>query len=371
LKKEADMGGATVADICLGGTDSSGATILTVYTKIQKRYAIYKTDEGVSIQFADDPDRGDAQRIALAPLNPLRGQISGLIDGWRSSVDEGDRVRAALFDRRVAGALCAALQGCPGAVGHATTLLEEVKADVIAERTSKARVLYAVSAAGMAALLILIASLFTWNGYQNVYAYSPDAMMLWLGVGAAALGALFSVAIGLQSRAILTDLQRRQNVSDAILRVMIGSISGLVLIDLLLSQLVTVQIGNSAAITAVSPHSWLVAAFAAFLAGFSERLVPNLLEEGAAAAVRGRAPGGANPLAGPPPAPAARGPAPPPPAAPGPGGAAPPAAGLGSPPDAEDDLDGCAEGSTLADDEVTHDVELPAAQGGVEEAQPA
>jgi hypothetical protein len=363
--------GGTVADICLGGSDSSGATILTVYTKIQKRYAIYRTAEGVSIQFADDPERGDAQRIALAPLSPLRGQISGLIDGWRGSENEGDRVRAALFDRRVAGALGAALQGCPGAVGHATTLLEEVKADVIAERTSKARVVYAVSAGTTAALLILLASLFTWNGYRNVYAYSPDAMLLWLGVGAGGLGAFFSVAIGLQSRAILTDLQTRQNVSDAILRVMIGSISGLVLIDLLLSELVTVTIGHGEAISVVGPHSWLIAACAAFLAGFSERLVPSLLEEGAAAAAHGGAPGGANPLAGPPPAPAVPAPAAPPLAVPGAGGAAPSAAGPSGPPDAEDDLDGCVEGGALADEEATRDVELPAAEGGVEEAQPA
>jgi hypothetical protein len=362
--------GGTVADICLGGSDSSGAAILTVYTKIQKRYAIYRTAEGVSIQFADDPERGDAQRIALAPLSPLRGQISGLIDGWGSSENEGDRVRAVLFDRRVAGALGAALQGCPGAVGYATTLLEEVKADVIAERTSKARVLYAVSAGTTAALLMILASLFTWTGYRNVYPYSPDAMLLWLGIGAGGLGALFSVAIGLQSRAILTDLQTRQNVSDAISRVMIGSISGLVLIDLLLSQLVTVTIGHGEPISVIGQHSWLIAAFAAFLAGFSERLVPSLLEEGAAAAAHGRAPGGANPLAGPPPATVAQAPAALPPPAPGPG-AAPPATGSGSPPDAEEDLDGCAEGSTLSDDEVTHDVELPAAEGGVEEAQPA
>jgi hypothetical protein len=253
------------------------------------------------------------------------------------------------------------------------TLLEDTKADVVAERTSKARVLYAVSAAATAAVLILFASLFTWNGYRNVYAYSADAMLLWLAVGAAALGAFFSVAIGLQSRAILTDLQTRQNVSDAILRVMIGSISGLVLIDLLLSELITVQIGNGAAIAAVGPHSWLIAAFAAFLAGFSERLVPSLLEQGAAAAVRGRAPAGANPLAGPPPAPAGPGPAAPAavPAAPGPGAGAPPAAAPNIPHDAEEDLDGCVEGTPLSEDEVTHDVELPAAQGGVEQAQPA
>jgi hypothetical protein len=64
------MGGTTVAEICLGGTDSAGAAILFIYTKIRTRYAIYKTDEGVAVQFADDPQLGDAQRIALAPLNP-------------------------------------------------------------------------------------------------------------------------------------------------------------------------------------------------------------------------------------------------------------------------------------------------------------
>ena len=281
-----------VAEICKGGTDSSGAEILTVYTKIHGLYAVYRTPERVLIQFADDAKRGNAQRAAVAPLNPLRGQISGLIDGWRSSGKESEAARASLFDSRIADALGIALQETKCAPEHARALLASIKDDVIAERTSRARVVYGVSAATTAAVLICLACLFTWSVYERIYEFSADARLLWLAVGAGALGALFSVAIGLQSRQILTDLQQRENVSDAVLRVMIGSISGLVLVGLLQSQLFTVTLGDSP-IAAVGPRSWLIGAFMAFLAGFSERLVPSLLEEKVTAAEGGR-----NPLAG-------------------------------------------------------------------------
>ena len=287
----------TVAEIVKDGSDTSGAKILTVYTKILGRYAIYRTEERVLIQFADDPKRGDAQRMAVAPLNPLRGQINGLIDGWRMSGNDSEEARASLFDSRIADALGIALQGTNCAVEHAMALLAAIKDDVVAERTSRARVIYGVSAATTAAALICLACLFTWSAYQSIYEFSADGRLLWLAVGAGALGALFSVAIGLQSRQILTDLQRRENVSDAVLRVMIGSISGLVLAGLIQSQLFTVNLGGGLN-PATGPRSWLIAAFIAFLAGFSERLVPSLLEEKARAAQGGREGAGTNPLTG-------------------------------------------------------------------------
>lgn len=352
------MGGSTVADIVIGGTDSAGATILTVYSKFLGDHAVYRTSERVVVQLADDAARADQQKALLAPLNPLRGQISGLIDGWRSSPDPGDQTRAMLFDRRVADALCTGLEGSSA---QAETLLAAIKDDIVAERTSRARVSYLVGALAATALLIFFACLFTWSQYRDhIYRYSNEGTRLWLGVGAGALGALFSSAIGIRSRQILTDLQKRENILDAILRIGIGGVAGLVLVALLQSKLVTVNLG-SVPVGGSEAIGWLILAIVAFLAGFSERIVPTLLDQASAAA--GRAGGGpANPLAGADPNRV--------PPGTGGGGAVPSPSPAPVPPDEtgeDNEVDCCPADPDVGTGEPTHDVELPPASGGVEE----
>ena len=365
------MNGTTVADIVSGGKDSAGADILCVYAKVSQIYAVYRTPERVVIQYADDPALGADQRKALAPLNPLRGQINGLIDGWRADERYEPTARAKLFDRRVADALVMGLQGDPA---HAEALLAEVKADLIEERTSPARVSYMIWAAVAAGAIVLLALVLA----RTLFGDDDTVSGLWLGTAAGAIGALFSTAIGMRTRAILTDLQWRENRMDAILRIGIGAIAGAVLVGLLLSDLIELtvgdaQVGNTAA-GGTGPAgdalpSMLVLALAGFFAGFSERLIPDLLEK---AAVAGRKTG-AGAVAGATPArPAVAGPT---------GESNPlgrPVAGWGAEAaqvseesaGAEEEVDGCVSDIALTQDEITDDSQLPAALGGVEEKRP-
>ena len=369
------MDGTTVAEIVSGNTDSAGKEILCVYAKVSQVYAVYRTSERVVIQFADDPILGADQRKALAPLNPLRGQINGLIDGWRVDHRHEKSSRATLFDRRVADALVMGLQGDPA---HAETLLAEVKADLIEERTSPARVSYMIWAAIAAAAIVLL-SLFLCAG---PFESQPEAGSLCLGLGAGAVGALFSTAIGMRTRAILTDLQWRENRMDAILRIAIGAIAGVVLVALLLSDLIEVSIGdapigNSADGAAGGPGdglSWLVLGLAGFFAGFSERLIPDMLEKVAAGTRRN----GANPLVGAAgttgtkPAPTGQTGETNPLGRPAEAAAAPEGALLSEEAEgAEHEVDGCVSDIPISEDEITDDSQLPAALGGVEEKRPA
>ena len=183
------MNGETVADIKKGALDSTEAEILTVYAKVIGRYAVYRTSERVMVQFADDQALGAEQRLALAPLNPLLGQVNGLIDGWRLHVQDKMKAKAAIFDRRIADALRLGLQG---QVTHAEALLREIKEDLLEERTSPARVNYLLVASGAALALILLACFATSTPFRTWYDYSPDGWRAWLGFGAGALGATAS-----------------------------------------------------------------------------------------------------------------------------------------------------------------------------------
>ena len=285
------MCGATVADIVKGKKDLTGAKILCVYAKIRGRYAVYRTGQRVMIQHADDQDLGAEQRAAIAPLNPLRGQINGLIDGWRQNSNENVSAKAALFDRRVADALVLGLQGH---VDHAELHLREIKADVLEERTSPARVNYIVVAATTAMVVILMASIATSILLSFSHEYSPGVGSLLLGTGAGALGALFSTGIAMRTRAILTDLQPAENRADAAVRIGIGAMAGTVLVGLIVTGDVSLTLGDTH-IPGTEGDGWIAMAVAGFAAGFLERLVPGLLE---GAAIAGRDRSATNPLAG-------------------------------------------------------------------------
>ena len=73
-----------VADLKIDGDDGMGAKVTTLYALNPPDYAVYRSDIRVMVHFSDDRSANVLQRKALAPLNPVRGEINGLIDGWRS-----------------------------------------------------------------------------------------------------------------------------------------------------------------------------------------------------------------------------------------------------------------------------------------------
>lgn len=282
------MGEMSVHEVVLQATDAVGAPILCVYAKNAPYYAVYRTPDRVLIHFSDDPDIARAQRSEVAPLGALRGEISGLIDGWRLSRNKKQRARAERFDKRVADALVTALEGdVPNAAG----LLAGSKTDIMAERTSLAQFKYLAWASMTALAIIVLLVAVSSPQFAKIQYLTPDLAVIWLAVGAGTLGAFFSIALGLQSRTILTDLQMRNNRSDAILRVMIGAIAAALVICLLNSGLLGSTALPQGAITPGSPeYSQVVVMVVGFIAGFSERMVPDLLSRTTFGGATARAP---------------------------------------------------------------------------------
>jgi len=365
------MGITNVADIVAGGQDSSGARIETVYAKAVPMYAVYRTPERVMVQYADDPQLGSDQRQALIASNPLKGEINGLIDGWRKGTTESVLARARLFDRRVADALVVALQGDQA---HAVDLLNQIKTDIVAERTSIARTSYLFTSCATTIVLAMIFGRLYADAAAAVPA-NPFKAGMFQAAAIGALGAFFSIALAIRERKIGTDLQWRDNHADAGLRVVIGVISAAVLYWLMQAKVVSFSFNFGGAADAgaqgdaTAKHAWdLVVAFAA---GFTERLVGDLLgravlgapaaatnplagtaQAGATAATQPRVPGSEkNPLGKPALAAA--------------GGVAAVAALDTVLPDADDRLEGCLDHAALGPDDLTCDIELPEATGGV------
>ena len=149
-----------------------------------------------------------------------------------------------------------------------------------------------------AVLLIAILSALTSGRYVSVYGFSAQVRTLWAAAAVGALGAFFSIAIAIRGRTVLTDLHSRDNAADAVLRIVIGAIAAGLLVCFVLSRVAVVTIGGTALEVGTGNSAWMVTVIAAFLAGFSERLVPDLLEKSAlnaAGADNSTAPGGAPP----------------------------------------------------------------------------
>ena len=257
-----------IADLEIGKLDSNGDEVLEFYGKKSPDFAVYRTAQKVSIQFADDRTEADSQRKAMAPLNILRGEINGLIDGWRLKKRGDRRYRRALrFDRRVGDALVFAFESD---VPDAAIALASVKQDILNERIAWAQFEYLLSAffAGVVAIVLM----------QMTRTPPTHGASLWAAAEAGAVGAFFSIAIGLRGRTVLPDLLWLANMMDAILRMTIGIIGASVLMALINLNLFKLSFGNAEiASAAAGRDAWLSVLLVGFLAGFSERLVPDLL----------------------------------------------------------------------------------------------
>jgi hypothetical protein len=310
---------SSAKEIVKGRKDPAGEPIIKVYSYNPPFYAIYRTRDRLIVQFADSDALRSQQRARIVPLMPMRGQINGLIDGWRSANDDGtvdtdaegegngerkEAERTGLwralpdwgasakreqfrkvcrYDRRVADAIITLLED-ENNLKLAQELLAQVKNDLIAERTAIARGQYVNRAFVLVVALVGLTGLLTGGFFDRVHQFPFVLGPVWTAVSGGVVGAFFSIATGLKNRDVVIDLQNRENRIDVTLRMVIGAISGAILYSLFATGLVTTTLFEKKAIVhgpiAVGPvYNDLTVFLIGFVAGFLERLVPNLLSK--------------------------------------------------------------------------------------------
>ena len=275
------MADLDVAGVMMNSPDAAGVDIETIYAKAPPLYAVYRTADRVMVHYADDPDKASTQRTNLSGLNPLRGEINSLIDGWRANSRERLRAKAKRYDRGVADALIVALEND---AASADLVLKDVRQRIIDERTSWARFLYLMVASSVALGVVVL--LWASSALSDTLVAQPAAAvkLMLLAAGAGAVGAFFSIAVAIRKRTVLTDLRQRDNAADAVLRVLIGVIGAALLICLLLANAATITIGSASFggdMFGQGARAWILVVIAGFAAGFSEQLVPDLLAKSA------------------------------------------------------------------------------------------
>jgi hypothetical protein len=245
-------------DIQIGKPDGRGLPITYIYAVQSDEYAIYQAGE-VMVHFADDPGKAQAQRKSMLPVSSARAEVNALAQGLPCRE---------VCDRQLAYALQLALDGdIDGAKGTVAA----AKAFVLAKRAARGRFQYLKWSYGTAA--ILIGLLFVASRF---YPLQPASSDLWLAAKAGLIGAAFSIALAIRGRTVALDTDLLDNLTDGTLRLLIGVISAGVLLLLLASGILpSLKIGD--ADIRPSTLTWQMVLVIGFVAGFLERLVPDLL----------------------------------------------------------------------------------------------
>lgn len=250
-----------------GGKDKRDRPIEDVLWAVHD-FKIYKTPQGVSPHFSDDPVVAEEQRerylklgSQLAALDHLIGRLPGG-DGRRGSTNN-----RSYYEREMARGIAQALSGDEDAgretMSHLTTVLEQKVGNV-------GRLYYFRMCFLVTAVVLLVGGLMlnlAPTGFDPGFAIA--GMM-------GAVGALASVAVSLRGLSVDVGASAGLNFLYGGFRVFAGVIIALIVYLLLRSGIVT-QLSATASDGAMDMVNVYKLAFIAAAAGFAERLVPDLL----------------------------------------------------------------------------------------------
>jgi hypothetical protein len=257
-----------VRDIKKYQLDARGEKIEFVFFRRCNCFAIYRSSGRIMVQYADDETEAKKQVANIAELLPLRDRLQYLV----SDMESPDAYRW-----QIAESLRLGLDGQKDA---AKNTMQAAIDNINAKRVSEGRTAYLLYAAVLViaaiGLLGAVAAAIWLVGHSTPEAFQAGLGYLMLATGSGAMGAMLSTAIALRARSVATDGSWKSNVVDSAMRIMIGLISAAVLYLLLDSQLLAKFALSTKDMT--PDVLWKAALLIGFLAGFLERLVPDLLE---------------------------------------------------------------------------------------------
>lgn len=364
------MAGMMVDAIKVGELDSAGNPITAVYAKVSGIYAIYCAGAHVMVHFADSEKLGVEQRLCLVAVNDMRGKIEELVCDLLSQGDTEGKNIVTDIRRHLAFGLQIALQGQKEI---ALLRLTRLHARLVDQKESSARLYYLLSTFAILLAVIALSWFATSPMFIDDIGSNRPIYLLWIAFAVGGVGAFFSTAIAVRSRNIRSATVLRDNLIDGGLRVLVGAISAVILIDLVFLKYAQLDL---AGMKFDSELRWPHVLVLGIAAGFFERFVPDMLgrlksnmeSTAETSALAGTAVAGGvardenSPFRGNIPSP--------PPTAPKAGSAD----GENRATERQDEVDGehvdgCCDQSVDPDHEepVTEDVELPPARGGVVE----
>ena len=279
-----------LADLKVGAKDPRGRVVLDILWHVNE-FKIYKTPVGVSPFFSDDPELGAKQKTAYVELGPDIAAFNHLIHLMEPtkipatdiSITVGDlsEDNRTLYERELARCIA---QAFLGQTAEARQSLAALRSRLGATISNRARVVHLMISLVIAAFVWLLAFGMVNSGYEPRFGFEVKDIALSALMGS--IGALFSTAVGLRQMEIDPSVGVSMHWVHGFQRMLVGMMGASIIYFGFTSGILTglfQPAGSAAAIETVNPH-WL--AFISVLAGFSERLVPNLLDGRAEEAVQ-------------------------------------------------------------------------------------
>lgn len=284
-----------IGELQIGKIDRMQNTVLEIYWA-SSTFKVYRTARGVFAHFADCGRLERAQRAAFdalyAPMSSLRFLTSRMFR-FRANA-------SSFYDHETAQAVVQALHGRIEPAVATLNQLHDLALDRVANE-NRVRYLMACVATGLASGAA---------GVLTLWLLSTDFTATQLGAGAGAfrpyvlaaimggLGAVFSIAMSVRSLEMMPCQHSFMNYVIGALRVLTGFISGGMLVLLLTSNLLgdlgeQLADGEGAAKPLAGSIDWAKVAMLGLLAGFAERMVPDLMGGASSrvSAYRDKAPG--------------------------------------------------------------------------------
>lgn len=272
-----------LSDLKTGQPDPRGRKVLDVLWAVRE-FKIYKTAEGISPFFSDDPDEARRQKLAYLDLGMGIGDFNHLIQLMQPPIipftdlaipNSPSREKSLRhYERELARCIA---QSLLGQEELARTSLGSLRDRLATQISNRGRVVHLLVNIVLVGLAIIGSHMFVRSGYVPIFGF--DVTETGLSVMMGSIGALFSTTVRLQQMAVDPSVSNYMHWVYGSQRVMVGALGALIVYFGFQSGVLGDLLTGSGILPppsgGINPY-WL--SFVCVLAGFSERLVPNLLE---------------------------------------------------------------------------------------------
>lgn len=279
-----------LADLEVGKPDPRGRMVRDILWAVDA-FKIYKTDHGISPFFSDTPEVAATQRLAYLEMGAGIADFNHLIHSLRPtrlpfadrSVPSKSAAGSGLLHYEREMARCVA-QAMFGNLESAQSSLSALRTRLAARISNRGRVVHLLINIVLVMVAIAGGLIFAKSGYESEFKFDVREMGLAIMMGS--VGALFSTTARLQRMEVDPMITYYMHWVYGGQRVLVGALGGMVLYFGIKSGIVSalfapLESASAVTIPAQGPAPgldtyWL--SFVCMLAGFSERLVPNLLD---------------------------------------------------------------------------------------------
>lgn len=274
----------SLGDIRVLALDPRGYRITSVYWKT-KDYAIFEARGRVSPMFSDDDRLSETQRQRYMQIGPSLARINtlepsrlirrlGLFNSRRTQDARFEIVETSssnYFSREIARAIALSLDG----MGEkARALLKALEQKLVNVKQNEHRMIYLVACFMLMAVFVAVVIITTYAASDLPFVHGNIVLLRATALGVVA--GFFSVALGIRSLHFDLDARWHLTLSYGLTRLLIAGIASIFTYFAIQSGIVFADLGFDPVTSTRQDRSMIYTL--AFLSGFSEQFVPNVLK---------------------------------------------------------------------------------------------